>query len=77
MESELKEPLALFNKFATSYNSKVEKWKKNKLFSLFTQDRDIFTQIIELVSELSKWLKEGKSLMSTKELGSRIEDSQL
>lgn len=77
IENEYKDPLAVINKVTNSYNSMVENWKNNSVFSQFTQDRDIFAQMIELTSELSKWLKEGKCLMSTKELTSKLEDSQI
>ena len=77
MEKEQRNNLAAFNKITNSYNSMVESWNQNKFLSQFTHDGDFITQMITFTSELSKWLKEGKCLLSTKELTTGLQDCQI
>jgi len=77
MEKEQRNNRATFNKITNSYNSMVESWNQNKVLFQFTHDGDFITQMITFTSELGKWLKEGKCLLSTKELTTGLQDCQI
>ena len=77
MEKEQRNNRTTFNKITNSYNSMVESWNQNKVLAQFTHDGDFITQMITFTSELSNWLKEGKRLLSTKELTTGLQDCQI
>jgi hypothetical protein len=77
INNELRNPQEVYDRITLSYNSIMKNWKEERLFFQFTHNEDIFTQMIMLTSDINKWLKGEKNLLSPQELILGVKDCQI